>query len=158
MPEKTCRKCQVSKPISDFYRDVSRKDGLRNWCKICCANYQTNLRVTHPDIVNETDRKSKRKRRNHINEYMRDYMKERRAEIKNELIRNTGGHCIICGYNKCLSALDFHHKDPIAKSFELAKGIGRKKIEEVRKEAEKCVLLCCRCHKEVHEGLTLIPN
>lgn len=34
---KTCSKCKVTKPLTGFYRDKSRKDGFRNECKQCEA-------------------------------------------------------------------------------------------------------------------------
>lgn len=33
-------------------------------------------------------------------------------KIKEKLIEYKGGKCQICGYNKCTSALEFHHLDP----------------------------------------------
>lgn len=31
---------------------------------------------------------------------------------KEKLIEYKGGKCQVCGYNKCASALEFHHLDP----------------------------------------------
>ncbi len=72
----------------------------------------------------------------------------RRAKIK--LIHYLGGKCIKCGYDKPIpSVYDFHHRDPDTKEF----GIGGKTIsfERLKKEADKCDLMCCRCHAELHE-------
>jgi hypothetical protein len=33
-------------------------------------------------------------------------------KTKEKLIEYKGGKCQICGYNKCTSALEFHHLDP----------------------------------------------
>ena len=38
---------------------------------------------------------------------------------KLKLIEEMGGKCEICGYDKNISALDFHHKDPSQKEFQL---------------------------------------
>jgi hypothetical protein len=37
---KQCSKCKQSKPITDFYRDSSRKNKLEYWCKSCSKEYQ----------------------------------------------------------------------------------------------------------------------
>lgn len=74
-----------------------------------------------------------------------------RRRTKEKLIEYKGGKCMICGYNKdCPSAYDFHHRDPKEKSFGISsKNI--KKFEDLIKEVDKCDLLCCRCHHELHE-------
>jgi hypothetical protein len=37
-----------------------------------------------------------------------------------------GGECSICGYNKCVAALEFHHLNPSEKDFTIsAKGYTR---------------------------------
>jgi hypothetical protein len=55
-------------------------------------------------------------------------------------------------------ALEFHHLDPSEKDFGLAqRGITRA-IADVRREAQKCVLLCANCHVEVERGLTRLPD
>lgn len=60
-----------------------------------------------------------------------------------------GGKCINCGYNKCLDALQFHHIDPAEKEFHLGNSRG-KKLEVIKKELDKCLLLCSNCHIEAH--------
>lgn len=73
-----------------------------------------------------------------------------RRRVKIKLIDYLGGKCKICGYDKLVpSAYDFHHRDPSIKEF----GISGKTVnfEKLKKEADKCDLLCCRCHQEIHE-------
>lgn len=62
--------------------------------------------------------------------------------------------CEICGYNKCIEALDFHHRDPSKKDFTISstrkggKGVGS--WPELKKELDKCILVCSNCHREIH--------
>ncbi len=72
----------------------------------------------------------------------------RRTKIK--LIAYKGGKCQECGYNKNVpSAYDFHHRDPKTKSFRI--GGTTLKWETLKKETDKCDLLCRNCHAEVHD-------
>jgi hypothetical protein len=75
-----------------------------------------------------------------------------RRRAKQRLIDYKGGKCEICGYNKqCSSCYDFHHKDPKTKEFSISgKGITRN-FDLMKKEVDKCQLLCKNCHAEVHE-------
>lgn len=65
-----------------------------------------------------------------------------------------GGKCQICGYNKCIDALHFHHKDPSQKQFDISTAIwgGQKNINEqqIIDELKKCILVCANCHAEIH--------
>ncbi|MHC4324872.1 MAG: hypothetical protein ACYSUX_11435, partial [Planctomycetota bacterium] len=38
--QKRCRKCEQTKPLSDFHKDKSTKDGLARWCKECKKQYR----------------------------------------------------------------------------------------------------------------------
>ena len=62
-----------------------------------------------------------------------------------------GGKCIVCGYNRCITALEFHHLDPSEKDF----AIGGKTIawDKLKVELDKCVLVCANCHREIGAGL-----
>lgn len=35
LDEKKCTKCEVIKPITEFYRRKNARDGLKSWCKAC---------------------------------------------------------------------------------------------------------------------------
>lgn len=77
--------------------------------------------------------------------------KTRRLERKLKLIEIFGKKCQECGYCKNFAALNFHHKDPLQKEFELnSNKIGSKPWESLLKEANKCKLLCSNCHAEHH--------
>lgn len=74
-----------------------------------------------------------------------------RKRKKIELVEYKGGKCIKCGYDKCVNSLEFHHIDPTKKDFTIS---GKSwSIERLKKEADKCILVCSNCHKEIHEKL-----
>jgi len=77
-------------------------------------------------------------------------------KFKEECVKYKGGKCEECGYHKSLSALEFHHKDPSEKDFEISKNKSSKfPNERVIIELEKCELLCSNCHIEKHEKIFL---
>lgn len=70
------------------------------------------------------------------------------------LIHVVNGCCQICGYNKCVDALSFHHLDPLTKLFAISGSrLLSNSLESLISEAEKCALLCHNCHTEVHSGI-----
>lgn len=81
-------------------------------------------------------------------------VKKWRKATKSRLLKGMGGKCFVCDYNKCESALDFHHIDPSQKDFGLAAvRASIKNWSLLVEEVEKCVVLCSNCHREHHEGL-----
>lgn len=74
-----------------------------------------------------------------------------RKRTKLRLIEHKGGKCEICGYNKCPSALHFHHLNSDEKDF----GISGKSLslEKLKSEVDKCIMVCSNCHAEIHEGI-----
>ena len=62
-----------------------------------------------------------------------------------------GGRCQNCHYNKCLSALEFHHTDD--NKDRNVRDFVRGSLSKAIKEAKKCILLCANCHREEHERL-----
>ena len=86
-----------------------------------------------------------------------DAVTRRRRKVKRILVEEAGGACAICGYDRCVGALQFHHLDPASKRFELSlMGVARA-LDDLREEAQKCVVLCANCHAEVEGGLTQVP-
>jgi predicted HNH restriction endonuclease len=89
--------------------------------------------------------------------YLLQAVAKRRLKVRQMAIDYKGGKCEICGYNKCVQALDFHHLDKSQKSFGIsAKGYTRS-WKTVQAELDKCILLCANCHREVHIGITQLP-
>ena len=76
----------------------------------------------------------------------------RRFKLKKDLVAYKGGKCEICGYNKSMRALSFHHINPEEKEFTFS-GRHCKSFKKLKLEAYKCVLVCANCHMEIHEKI-----
>ena len=86
-------------------------------------------------------------------------VKRWRERTKHRLVEAMGSACVCCGYKKSEWALEPHHLEPTQKEFSL--GGARANIvswARIASEAKKCVLLCSNCHKEVHQGITAVPQ
>jgi len=79
-----------------------------------------------------------------------------RQEKKRRAVDYKGGSCQICGYNKSMRALEFHHLDPSKKEFGISESNIQRTWELQKAELDKCILLCCRCHAEVHDNLLIL--
>jgi 5-methylcytosine-specific restriction endonuclease McrA len=82
-------------------------------------------------------------------------VKKRRKKLKSLSIAYMGGSCQNCGYLKCEGALEFHHKDSKEKDFGIAQGGYTRGWEYLKKELDKCIMLCSNCHREEHERLAI---
>ena len=65
------------------------------------------------------------------------------------MVKYKGGKCEICGYDKCIDALEFHHLNQETKSFGIGNGDIRS-LKRLKEEADKCIMVCPNCHKEIH--------
>lgn len=77
-------------------------------------------------------------------------LKNKRNELKKQLIKIKGGCCEYCGYDKNHAALQFHHKDPTQKDFQISQKLQHGISDEILTEVSKCLLLCANCHFELH--------
>ncbi len=75
---------------------------------------------------------------------------QKRLWLKEQAVAHLGGKCQICDYGKSLAALEFHHRDPKQKDFEIS---SKESWAAILPELQKVVLLCSNCHREVHAGL-----
>ena len=53
MKTKKCSTCKKVKPISKFYKNKAKYDGLSNNCKDCSNEYSKNWREKNPDYHKE---------------------------------------------------------------------------------------------------------
>lgn len=79
------------------------------------------------------------------NEYMRQYMAQRRAERRQDLLNLASSKCIRCG---SMANLEFDHRDPTTRRFLLSgKGLDGP-WSLILNEFSKCDLLCDKCHHQ----------
>ncbi len=78
---------------------------------------------------------------------------ERTKKLKQDMVNYKGGCCQICGYDKYIGALDFHHLNPDEKDFTIAHIRQYKFDDLIKNELDKCLLVCSNCHREIHGGL-----
>lgn len=121
-------------------RKVEKKFG---WSRFTVSKYL----IIKPNIINLSPdeyniKRKKDKVRNVIN-----WRKDKKAK----LVDYKGGCCQNCGYKKSIGALEFHHIDPNEKDFTIsAKSYA---YERLKKEVDKCILVCSNCHIEIHEEI-----
>ena len=147
--KKKCNTCGEIKITSEYY---PYKNSIRGSCKKCTNNKS---KVYMKSISAEKRSEYWKKLWSSDDYRKRKYKssKERFKRIKQKSVDYLGGKCNKCGYDKCIEALEFHHKDPSTKDYDLSKGRGidtRKSFETLKEELDKCVLLCANCHREEH--------
>lgn len=170
--KKECGNCHETKALSEFHRN---RNGFVAHCKKCRNEYAKKYRqrpeskkIMRKYVLEYRKNPENRER---LNARTRLWRKKPQAKIKRNETRRIwtakekqkaidykGGKCQVCGYSKCLAALDFHHIDPSKKN---GYGTGALKahwsFDRNKSELNKCVLVCVRCHREIHAGVTLCP-
>jgi hypothetical protein len=77
------------------------------------------------------------------------YTIERFRQYKIKSVKYKGGKCCKCGYSGCVGSLHFHHLDPVKKDPDWKK-MRTWKFDRIKKELDKCELVCANCHGEIH--------
>lgn len=109
-----------------------------------------------------TDYHVKNKKTNQLNNKCKvcfnNEANERLLKAKTMFVKYKGSCCSVCGYKKCIQALEFHHLNPEEKDFEISGyNLNTKNVTTldpiIQKELDKCMLLCANCHREVHNNI-----
>jgi hypothetical protein len=74
----------------------------------------------------------------------------RQQNRKKEAVDYMGGKCSLCGYNKCIRALEFHHTDSTQKSKDYNENFDKWNMQRKKQELENCIIVCSNCHREIH--------
>jgi hypothetical protein len=119
--------------------ELTKSQGAWCVCRACKRPYQYSARAGHTFELCATCQTG-----------------DRRRNRKERVVRLLGGACQLCGYDRCLWALDLHHVDASSKDFNVSSSNTRRWASIVD-EVRKCVLLCRNCHQEVHSGMTDPP-
>lgn len=122
--KRTCKTCDRLKDRERFNRDpeAARKKQCEHMCKWRMQNREHN---------NKTWTELRRKKR----EWLDQYKQER--------------GCMLCAESH-IACLDFHHRDPSEKKFNLSVGIARASMDRLQAEVAKCDLICANCHRKLH--------
>lgn len=132
--------------LREYYKTHTRKETAKHFAvsETTVNKYSENKHIKLS--VNEL------KKRN----YSR--VKTFRQKMKIRAVEYLGGKCGKCGYNKCIWALEFHHRNTNEKEFSISE-YSTLSWNKIKNEVEKCDLLCSNCHKELHsEILGYIPS
>ena len=153
MEPKICTSCKENLPLSSF---GIQRGKPKSHCKKCCiAKQREYYSRTKPVRLQKMSEYGKKNRAT-LQPKDTARMQLRRVRHKVALIQLMGGKCPCCDYVGCREAFDFHHMDESQKSFDIAKNTCRG-WEILLAEARKCVLVCCRCHREIHAGVRPCP-
>lgn len=85
----------------------------------------------------------------HRREYKNNKKKDKQKMLEDY---KTSIGCKVCGYKKCPDSLSFHHlygKDFRIRQDDLYSYLINKN-KRVKKELDKCILVCKNCHAEIH--------
>ncbi|GIJ38483.1 hypothetical protein Vwe01_18080 [Micromonospora andamanensis] len=132
---KRCSRCKTEKPLDQFGRNKSRKDGKQTLCFPCMALQVAEYRARNKEKVKA---------------YAENYRAERQALI-NRLKLEAG--CMDCGFNAHSAALHFDHPPGVEKYTRDVSRSGTLRavhnlwpVERILAEAAKCEVVCANCH------------
>lgn len=165
----TCLKCEQSFPNYVTIEGIKRNISKRRFCLTCspfgCNNRKDLLAYSKEGKTCCGCQQFKKwdefykpyGKRNKTHSYCKACQsfktRERFRIFKQKCVDYKGGKCIRCGYNKYIGALEFHHKDPKEKDFLLSKVKNSAFNDRIKRELDKCDILCSNCHKETHNEL-----
>jgi hypothetical protein len=156
-----CCTCKDVKPASEFYKNKTIIGGRSRRCKACSLAMHKEWRgrmYSHKAGRECMRNYFKQWRENNPEKEKAHSAKEhqRRVRARNYILSEAKKDgCVVCGYNKCRTALDLHHIDPSEKENLIGKIRG---IQGMKDEIQKCVVLCKNCHAELHAGLLSDSN
>jgi hypothetical protein len=153
-----CKKCDATFPNRITIEGKVKVICSRKYCLTCSPYGQHNTRKLATPPVSLTSSvtcgcgrefapsRSKGHGRARCNSCSTAARKHRR---KFQALRYLGGKCSSCGYDRCPAALQFHHVDDTAKTFNIAGNYNRS-WEVLQGELNRCIILCANCHSEHH--------
>ena len=88
--------------------------------------------------------KNKEKEKNRLKQYAID-----KAKFVDEYKQKHG--CYFCKETDPI-VLDFHHLDDETKEYSISRKTRHYSISRLKKEIEKCIVVCSNCHRKIHAG------
>lgn len=126
---KHCNRCDKNLDVSFFTPSASRYDGLQTYCRECMKLY----RIEHYQANKKQYQDRNKATKNQI-----------RAMIRKAKDRP----CMDCGVAYPYYVMDFDHRDSTMKEYTISQMIPGGSISSVKREIEKCDVVCSNCHRE----------
>jgi len=127
---KTCTTCGFEKSLSNFHTRGKNRKGVQSICKDCKKIKDKERRQKSEVKIRQKDNVKNIKK--NIRTYIYNYLSER--------------SCIKCGETE-IACLQFDHRDPSKKLFNIANSGNRcYSQEKINAEIAKCDILCANCH------------
>ncbi len=130
---KVCPRCSLEKTNTLFFKNKNKKDGLSSFCRECQRIYQNDWYKSH-----------QKEQRARVSKNSKKYKDINQQGVYQYLLTHP---CIICG-EKDPIVLEFDHLNPEEKEATISvmssSGIS---WERVKKEIDKCQILCANCHR-----------
>ncbi len=129
---KTCNSCKKTKPLSDFWKKKSCKDGLNPRCGDCLRAYHRSHYKGSPKRKNQIRTNSKK---------WEDVQKQALEAFME------GKSCTDCG-NDDRRVFEFDHISD-DKEFSISDGMKKRKLsfKTILTEIAKCEIVCANCHR-----------
>ena len=128
---KKCNTCELTMDYESFGKLSKSSDGYNYKCKTCKRLYDNKFHENRSPIEKSVKYERQKVRLDEIRSFISDYLDDKT--------------CNKCGDNRKV-VLEFHHLRN--KDFNLAEGT-KKSINTIKKEIEKCEILCANCHRVV---------
>lgn len=129
--DKRCTKCKKLKSLSGFGKRKSGRNGLQAKCLECLATYRRDWWRRDPERTRILHREALEKRKS-----------ERRTALRE--IKDIP--CKDCNTPYPYYVMQFDHREPSTKLFDIGTEFASYSWDVVLKEIEKCDVVCANCH------------
>ncbi len=143
MKTKVCGKCKQAKPIEEFHRDKSRKDGHYTWCKNCSNEAGKFWRRKHKEQVRVYGAQYYAKNKKHCRKLIKRWRQAHKDHSRNKYLKRVYGITseqyeeILIGQKECCAICGDHQ----------SKFKRRLHVDHNHETGEIRGLLCTNCNR-----------
>lgn len=128
---KNCSLCKQTKDFLLFNKNKSRKDGLNNICRDCSRLKSRDYYLANRELHKKNTIRRSKEQKSKSKEFLLEFLKK--------------NPCVVCGEADPV-VLEFNHlrdkKDDVSRM-----SASGNSITTIKKEIEKCEVLCANCHR-----------
>ena len=135
--------------LASQFRDLANKleshTNFNQDLKSFLTKHSLEMNLTQEEAKKDANERFKNKASNRLNARRKAEKRLQISAYKKEV------GCKVCGYNENPDILHFHHRDPNEKITNVSRMVGKNhSMERIKKEIDKCDLLCISCHHKEH--------